>query len=879
MTLSAGAKLGPYEILSPLGAGGMGEVYRAKDTKLDRDVAIKILPDPFARDPERVARFQREAKVLASLNHPNIAAIYGLEEAEKKTFLVLELVEGDTLAQRLKTESMAVEEALDIGRQIAEGLEAAHASGVIHRDLKPANVKITPDGQVKVLDFGLAKAFSGDSSSAELANSPTITADFTRPGVVLGTAAYMSPEQARGRPLDKRTDIWSFGSVLFECLAGGRPFEGETATDLIARILERDPQWNDLPAETPPTIQLLLRRCLAKDRNRRLRDIGDARVELEDAIADPSSTSLRLAGSALAEARRRPRRKGSALLVALGLLLAAAAGSYITTSFRPEPPLRKFATQVEDLQKNRGLAISPDGKKIVYVADDRLWIRDIDRLTPRELPGTKEGRNPFWSPDSAHIGYMTQRKLWKTSIHGGTSVIGEMPQGATDVAAAGWGSDGKIVFATGNGALYEVSAQGGDPRTLLELDHETEGDFHDASLLPNGRGALFVIHPKGVGANTIALLSGSTKTILLHQERELFFTPVYSPTGHILYHRGRTTPGIWALPFSLSKLEVTGEPFLVKAGAQRPSVSQYGTLTYFDGSMDTDHQLVWVNRIGKVDSTIGPAQSAIWNPVLSPDGKIIAVDAESSENQDVWLIDVTRQTRTRFTFGSSREFLPIWHPDGLRLAYTSEVGKSRTCFLKSVDGTGEPKELSSGYAVDFTKDGKYVILVRTGKDAQDDIWYMTMEGEKEAVAFLDSPADEDWLAISPDGKFLAYESDETGRDEIYIKPFPGGGGKWQASVDGGRRPLWSKNGDELFFTRENDLYALSVQSDPDVVLGAPQKLFGGTEIGVSLIRRYDVDTDGKRFVVVQTQDPEDEDQLNNSFVVVENWFAEFKDRR
>jgi len=854
----------------------MGEVYRAKDTRLDRDVAIKVLPETLARDKERLLRFEREAKVLATLSHPNIAAIYGFEEHNGQQLLVMELAEGETLSERLRRGALPIDDSLDAARRIAEALEAAHEKGIVHRDLKPANVKITVDGDVKVLDFGLAKALAGDEPSrTDSVNSPTITADFTRPGVILGTAGYMSPEQARGRSIDKRTDIWAFGCVLFECLSGVRLFAGETATDSIGAILHKEPEWALLPPSTPPTIQLLLRRCLAKDRNKRLRDIGDARIEIENAIADPSATSLGLAQSALTAAERRPRRLLNRVLMGIALLAAGGAGVGLAWVLRPTPPLRKFEFAPNNLQAERGVSISPDGRKIAYMSQDQLCIRELDRLEPRPLPDSADARHPFWSPDSAFVGYMRHGQLWKSSVRGGASVICKMGQQETAVAGAGWGQDGKVIFATGSAGVYEVSAQGGDPRSVLEPDKEAgEEDFHDAALLPDGRAVVFVIHGKK-GPDTIALFGGGLRKVLLHQEAERFFGPVYSATGHILYQRAKTTPGIWALPFSLAKLEVTGEPFLVVPNAYRASLSSDGMLVYVPGNPSIEVRIAWADRQGKILGTIGQPQVDMFAPALSPDGARVVVSAQEGEGRDLWIHDVARGTKTRFTFSPDDEIGPRWSPDGRDIAFNILGWRWA---IKPADGVGPTREMGEGGGVHYTPDGKGVVLVRPGKETktQRDLWYVPLDGESEPKILLRTPADERNPALSPDGRYLAYASDESGHDEVYLTRFPSGEGKWQVSVDGGRGPRWNPNGRELFFASTNALFFADVQTEPDLVLGTPKKLFDGDRIGIHVWRGYDVAGDGERLVVVQS---ENQNQTTPTITVVENWFTEFKDRR
>ncbi|MCH9034460.1 MAG: serine/threonine-protein kinase, partial [Planctomycetes bacterium] len=618
MTLSAGTEFGPYKIIAPLGAGGMGEVYRARDAKLDREVAIKVLPDTFARDPERIARFQREAKVLASLNHPSIAAIYGFEESDGKRFLVLELVEGETLAERLRGGVLPVDEALEVCKQIAEALEAAHEKGVIHRDLKPGNVMIRPDGSVKVLDFGLAKAFSpiDEVSPTQIAESPTITAAFTRPGVVLGTAAYMSPEQARGKPLDKRTDIWSFGVVLYECLGGRRPFEGETATDLIAKILERDPDWTGLPGDTPLTVQLLLKRCLQKDRKRRLHDIGDARIEIEEALSEPWVEKATLAGVS------RPTRWGLAVPWSITALMVIIVISLIVRGWMGSTPsvprlVWRFAIDLPAeapvaVADNLSVALSPDGTRLVYVGErdggTQLYLRVIDEFAVTPIPGTEDGTGPFFSPDGKWVGYFDYRagKLKKVPLRGGGTIdICDAPPSSR---GASWGMDDVIVFTRGiTGGLYTVSATGGTPQPLATPDFEKgEKSCRLPQILPGGKGVLFTMSTSDIDSYDEA----SIAVVLLETgERKILFkggsNARYAPTGHIVYARAGS---LMAVPFDLERLEVTGPPFQILKGvvtsdiygSAQFSFSGDGTLIYVPGGPEIYYsRLVLVDRRGE----------------------------------------------------------------------------------------------------------------------------------------------------------------------------------------------------------------------------------------------------------------------------------------
>jgi len=876
--LDAGTKLGPYEILSPLGVGGMGEVYRAKDSKLDREVAIKVLPEIFSRDPERVARFQREAKVLASLNHPNIAAIYGFEESDDLRFLVMELVEGDTLSQKLKNNPLPVEEALQAGKQISQALDAAHENGVIHRDLKPANIKITPDGKIKVLDFGLAKALSTeDRTQTEIANSPTITANFTRPGVVMGTAAYMSPEQARGKPIDKRTDIWAFGCVLFESLSGCAVFQGETSTDILGAIIHKDPAWELLPPDTPPIVRLLLRRCLAKDRDKRLRDIGDARVEIEDAINDPMSSSLSLAGAAWSAASVGRKRQSGFSMVA-GIVLGAIITGVTFYGLRPadpEPPLRKFEISVPKLDIADPM-LSPDGCKIAYSSEGKLWVRDLSELQSYEVPDSKEINCIFWSPDSEYIGFTSGNRMWKVPAIGGRkTAIASLNDSFSPAGGAGWDENGKIIYTTGNSGLMSVSAFGGDPVEVLKTDPQKEDDFHDASVLPGGHGVIFIVHPLSGTIDTIAVWDGQQSKYVLKVSGERLNNPVYSPTGHILFHRSTTTPGIWAFTFSLDKLEATGEPFLVVPDGSNPHVSADGTLMYVQGSGGAALEMIWVNRKGEVEGVVGQPQTGLLYPSISPDGDRISVSSNENENRDIWIHDVQRSTKTRFTFTTENDLFSQWTPDGQHIIYMTVEDNKGKSYIKITDGTGEAIYLNDGAVMDVSNDGKYMVFVKRNVQDKRDIGYKKLEDDSEAVIFLATEADETNPKISPDGKYIIYQSDENGTESIYLKKFPGGEGQWQVSIHGGRRPIWSHKGDEIFYNIDGKMMAVSIQTEPAVVLGTPQEIFNLNTLGISFFRGYDIAPDDQRFVMIRMEGSNLE---SRGITIVENWFAEFKDR-
>ena len=627
MSLTAGRNLSHYRLVAPIGEGGMGVVWRAMDSTLEREVAIKVLPDFFASDPERMARFEREARLLASLNHPHIASIYGFHQDGGVRFLAMELVDGEDLAQRLERGPIPLAEALPLALQIAHALEHAHEKGVIHRDLKPANVKLTAGGQAKVLDFGLAKALEDETgrpaSSSAVSHSPTITGHMTVAGVLLGTAAYMSPEQARGQIADRRADIWGFGVVLMEMLTGGRTFEGETISDTLAGVLKSDPDWSALPKETPPRVRALLRRCLERNPKQRLRDIGEARIVLEDVIAGRGDEPV--AATALAApARRAPVALLSIAALALGAL--ATFGVMRAQAPRTELPLRKFhlAVPVEGTIGPAGPAISPDGRMVSYLLPGRLMIQSLDNLEPKSFPVEAAASKLFWSPDGRFVGYIAGTRILKLAIDGTEPQVVCDTRGV--VSTGGWGAcwrnDGTIVFTRGDSAgLLEVSANGGDPRTLLRPD-STETDIHEPSTLPGGRGVIFAAHRRHGGINTLWVVAGGKRKLLLELAGQTLANPVYSTSGHILFRRGPTTPGVWALPFSLSRLAPAGEPFLVAPGASVPSVGSDGTLCYLAGAANVASQMAWVDAEGKELGTIGqPEEPATPSISLSPDGR------------------------------------------------------------------------------------------------------------------------------------------------------------------------------------------------------------------------------------------------------------------
>jgi serine/threonine protein kinase len=858
MSPSPGDQLGPYTITDKIGAGGMGEVYRATDNSLKRDVAIKFLPEAFTQDPERLARFQREAEVLAQLHHPNIASIFGIEESAGARALVMELVEGPTLAERLAQGRLSIDDTLDIAKQIAIALEEAHAKGIVHRDLKPANIKLTPDGRVKVLDFGLAKALdsTADLSGAgpdTLAHSPTLTAASTQLGVILGTAAYMSPEQARGEPMDKRADVWAFGCVLFEMLTGRPTFKENTVSDTLASVLKVEPDWSLLPEDVPHNLRRLLERCVRKDPQQRLHDIADARIEIEETLATPPD---KRSVTASTSSRSRVPIVLTVAVAAVSLAVGLLVGLQVAPS-QQEQHVQRFFLPVEAEEGRQPVAtpvLSPDGRTIVYVFDGKLWLRDLDQVTPRPLDGTEKASMPFWSPDGLHVGYRKDDSLWRIPVSGGLPAL--ISDVSSEFFSASWGDDGMIVFSTLN-EIHEVSARGGEPKMILQKNSETEVHFHEAYQLPGGRGLLLVLH-RDNSIDTMTLWAGGERRNLLVLEGSDISSPTYSPTGHILFTRGLSNEGLWALPFSLPSLEVTGEPFLVVPHGSQASASSDETLVYMDSRARSDMELVWFDAEGTIRGTIGQPQTDMEFPVISPDGTKIAVSGKEDKDWDIWVHDETGR-KDRITFDKGHEAKPRWSRDGSRVFYHHPVGPNPSIYSVDSDAGGDRELLTEGKHVSFAQDESHMVFRRAGDGTMGDLWSMSLEGDGDALVFLQNEADEEDPALSPDGRFLAYASDESGTEQIYVKPFPEGSGKWQISFDHGWRAYWSPAGDRLYYNSYGKIMEVQVSTDPVLRLGTPR-----------------VFLDPDQTTLLQ-KDDDDDDQVEEGIHVVLNWFSDFEE--
>ena len=882
-----GKMLDHYRVREKLGRGGMGEVYLADDIALDRKVALKFLPQMFTGDRERMARFEREAKLLASLNHPNIAAIHGVEEAEGKRFLVLEFVEGETLAQRLSKGPLPVEEVFDICRQIAEALEAAHEKGVIHRDLKPANVMIAEGDKVKILDFGLAKALSEETQSIDSSQSPTLTETMTRPGVVLGTAAYMSPEQAKGKVVDKRADIWAFGCMLYECLAGKRAFEGETVTETLAAILKGEPDWQVLPLTTPSHIRLVLRRCLEKDISRRFHSAADIAILIGEALAaTPSAPSAGVADE-------HPRWQRILAIASAALLVAAVTGIatwYLKPSTNVQAPVHVVIPLPTDdrveTQDYPPLALSPDGKRLVYVAIrkrvQQLFLRALDSQEVKSIEGTDGAAYPFFSPDGQWIGFFAQGKIKKVSIAGGA------PQTLCEsgyTGGASWGTDDTIVFTpSAASALWRVPAIGGAPQQLTKLDKSLNELSHRyPQFLPGGKSLLFtVLAGDGWDESHIAVLRLDTgeRRIVLHGGH----TGRFVPTGHMVYYRAGS---LLAIPFDPVRLEVTGStPTAIVEGISQSSgttggeytFSLTGSLAYIPASRrQFERRLVWVDRKGEVQPLPAPARS-YFSVALSPDGGQAAVIIASSAFE-LWIYNLAGGTLTRLASEAGSNSFPLWTPDGKRITYRGARQGARNVFWRAADGTGTEERLTTGEGLHnpycWSPDGKWLAYCPLSPTTTSmDIWMLPLEGDRKPQLFHQTPFHEDQPSFSPDGRWLAYASEESGRREIYIQPFPGPGGKWQVSTDGGANPHWARNGHELFYRNGNKMMAVEIETLTAFVHHAPRVLFEGNYLSLPAAD-YDVAPDDQRFLMIQSVEPE---QPPTQINLILNWFEELKQR-
>ena len=863
MPLDPGTRLGPFEILAPLGAGGMGEVYRARDPRLGRDVAIKALPAAFARDPERLVRFEREARLLASLSHPNIAGIFGLEEVAGARYLVLELVEGETLAARLARGPLPVREALEIGVKIAAGVEAAHESGVVHRDLKPGNVMITAQGGVKVLDFGLAKsgAASAPGSDPGLSASPTLTHAQTSAGVILGTAAYMSPEQARGRAVDRRTDVWSFGGVLYECLTGRPAFAGETSSDLIAHILEREPDWNALPAATPERVRALLARCLRKDPHERLRDLGDARLELGEVLA---------ASGEAAPSRPAPSRlalAAVALALAAAVIAAWALGRQSVSGRGHAAPLVATAVSPDQQEVEPGLpALSPDGTRLAFVGLDSLgrrmvMVRDLASPAITSLPGTEGAATPFFSPDGRWLAFAARGALWKARLPFGPAELirgtndGSMDPGGL-ISGGTWADDGFIYYGVRFRfrGILRVSPEGGTPTRVAAPD-EKDGQFVLSSpqLLPGGRRLIAVASEsegnfRNLGPLVVIDLAGG-RVRPLDEHASL----VRYVGGQLLY-RGQDG-GLYRMPFDPGSARPRGPAqrvTMLGARARAFDVSRNGLLAWLDAPPSAGASALYaVDRTGR-ETPLRAEARAYESLALSPSGTRLAVALPGDTGRDIWTLDLGTSVLSRVTFGTDN-IDPAWSPDGRRIAYSGLRDGTWDVLARNADGSGGVDTLVAGpwfsFPLSWSPDGRWVLYRENSPTTREDILMVSTDGRRTRRVLLQTPASELCPSLSPDGKWLAYSSDETGQQEVYVKPLDGRG-RVQISSGGGTEPHWSADGRELFFRSPTSFMAARVRPGDPIAASRPVVLFADRYQGNERRSEYGVRPDGRGFIVI-----------------------------
>jgi hypothetical protein len=899
-----GRRLGSYQVVSLLGAGGMGEVYQARDTKLGRDVAVKVLPAGLIHDADRLTRFQREARMLAALNHPNIATIHGLEQSDSMHYLVMELVPGETLALRISKGAVPVQEALKVACQLTEALEAAHEKGIVHRDLKPANVKLTPEGRVKVLDFGLAKAFSADGD-VDLSQAPTLSEE----GRILGTPAYMSPEQARGKPIDKRSDIWAFGCVLFEMLSGFPTFKGDTISDTIAAILEREPAWDRLPDATPLTVRGLLRRCLEKDPKHRLRDIGDARIELEDALARPAQDNVPQKPAGMTRRQAISALAGAAAGAASTGIFAI--GRYRGTTPRNLTQLAIAAPEGEFFPAsfNKRVAISPDGTRIAFntvapstrmivntnvPGSDTLYLRSLSELESKRVKDVPNGAAAFFSPDGRWMGFLvannTAPAMRRLALSGGAPMN---ICAADDFSGATWAEGDMIYFiAEVPGGIMAVPAAGGEPKEIVQIDFAKGERLHKfPCALPGGKAVLVTVSATDTATfdeARIAVFSPATRQKKVLAEGGTH--PRYSPSGHLLYaHDGK----ILAVRFDPARLEVQGQPFTVldgvlmsrNSGLANFDVSASGDLAYISGICEGGARtLVWVDRSGKTEALPVAAKSYL-HPRLSPDDRRLAIEVEGP-NHDLYVYDFDRGVLANITNDGISHW-PVWSPDGNQIAYRSGPMAKWRLWRVPVDRSRPPQQLSatgfSQSAESWSPDGRVIVYTAAGPGVAPSIMTMRLDGNHQPEAFGSEKAPEGSPKFSPDGRWLAYCSNESGRPQVYVQEFPGPGPKIQISNDGGTDPVWKRKGGELFYRSGDSMIAVEVSTAPTFRPGRPQELWKGQySHGMSsscgppgaTSSNYDVTADGRRFLMIK--DDDQDRATSKQIVAVLGWADEVR---
>jgi Tol biopolymer transport system component len=876
MALSVGTRLGPYEIVAAIGAGGMGEVYRARDTRLKRDVALKVLPERFSHDPDRLARFQREAELLAALNHSNIAAVYGLESAGPVNSIAMELVDGPTLAEVLCRGPLALRDALNVARQVADALEAAHGRGVVHRDLKPSNIKVTPDGKVKVLDFGLAKMLATEDASppSSLSLSPTMSVQTLSGGVILGTAAYMSPEQARGKTVDARTDVWAFGCLLYEMLTGRSAFSGETVTDVLAAVIGTEPDWRALPATVPSAVQKLIRRCLQKEPGRRFHHIADVRLDIDDVLSGASTPD-----AVVIEKRGSPWVLWSGWAVAAMTAFAAFLMFFLWWSAVRRPvdrPITHLELNLPDgveltYVANGVFAISPDGRRLAFVAIEngvrRTYLRSLDDRTTRALEGSEGSVVCFFAPDGRSLGIVTNaREIKRMSLADGLVSTIATESGVNVLLGGTWTPGNHIVYVR-DSTLWIVPAAGGESKPLTKLDAGRGEIAHLSPMaLPGGRAVLFTIRRDAGKANDVAIVNIQSGAQSVLVERAA--SAVYASSGHLVFLRDGA---LLAMPFDADDTGVSGLPIRldirIPGGDQATlAVSQTGTLVYSANAADT-YRLVSVSRLG-VETPLNDSPMAYVRSRFSHDGRFLAIQIAT----DVWIQELSRRTFERVA-GSENSNYFVWSPDGTRLVLSTPAGIRWVGITDSTNRGLLAGTNDSDVPTSMALDNRTLIFMRYGSDSGD-IYTTVLKSGADIQPLIKTPNYEGGAELSPDGKWMAYVEQQSGRAQVYLRAFPGPDRKWPVSTAGGTQPVWNANGRELFYRDGDKMMAVQVTTGVEPQLSEPVVLFErryvvGTNISVP---NYDVSHDGQRFVMIK--DEAGSNQLN----VVTNWIEELKAR-
>jgi Tol biopolymer transport system component/predicted Ser/Thr protein kinase len=884
--LSKGALLaGRYRVIEELGRGGMGKVYRAEDTSLSRHVAIKVLPREFASDPKRLARFDREAKMLAVLNHTNIASIHGIEEDRGTRFLVLELAEGETLRDRLGRGPLPLEEALETCRQIAEGLETAHEKGIIHRDLKPGNIMISRECRVKILDFGLAKAYPAEMAVVDVNGSETITAPMTTSGVIMGTAAYMSPEQARSHRVDKRTDIWAFGCVLYECLCGKRAFEGETASDTLAHVLKGEPDWEALPRETPPVVTFLLRRCFQKDTKRRLHDVADARIVIEEVLAGAEAGTAQLEALGPRTIGRRFSRR-EALAWTLVALATIATLALLRTFVWRRPPVTLRTTvqaeiplttpQIVSGGQYAHIAVSPDGRLLILKEGPAFSVLQLDNRSKLELHGSEGGRFPSFSPDGKELAFATSTGIRRVAVSGGP--VADITSALVGAGIA-WGEDGWVYFSAGlgTGGIWRVPAAGGNVEAVTQIDDAAGENAHTwPQLLPGGKALLYTaLGPSGGSSDSrvLAYLPGSKEHRVL-AENAIFGR--YLPPGYLLYATDAGT--VSAIHFDPKRVRTSGDAAPVLSdvgtatwgGAAFMSVSDNGTLAYLRPSERPEYLYRVVDAKGlPVDVPYGiNSKHTVYSGTrmsVSPDGSRIAFTGRSPGAGDIWMLDTRSGEAERLTFDPAEDEYPIWSADGDSVIYTSaHSSTTRRIFLKSIEAGTQPRLLRMWplhlHLTSSSEDwlAAYDYHPENGLDS----WAISLDG-KEALAVANGPGNESGAKFSPDGRWIAYASDESGRSEIYVVSFPEMRSRRQVSADGGIFPNWADDGRTLYYLQSGHLIAHEVNTEGDFTKGHARPLFATEAVQYAIMP-------GGRFLLSERNTQ----PASSPLYIIVNWFEE-----